>query len=57
MTKKEMIKRKHALSYQIRNIREDYAGVLKEDLPQDVVEEVVTLMAELKALREELGND
>ncbi len=57
MTKKEMIKRKQALSYQIRNIRADYDGVLKEDIPAEVVEEVVALMAELKTLREELGNE
>jgi hypothetical protein len=57
MTKKEMIKQKHKLAYKIRSIREDYAGVLKDDLPQEIVEEVVALMAELKALREELGNE
>lgn len=57
MTKKELIKRKQALAYQIRNIRADYDGVLKEDLPQDVVDEVVALMAELKGLREALGNE
>lgn len=57
MTKKEMIKRKQALAYQIRNIRADYDGVLKEDIPSEVVEEVVALMAELKTLREELGNE
>ena len=56
-SKKELIKRKQALSYQIRNIREDYAGVAKDDMPQEVVEEVVALMAELKVLREELGNE
>ena len=57
MTKKEMIKQKHKLAYKIRSIREDYAGVLKDDLPQEIVEEVVALMAELKVLREELGNE
>ena len=56
-TKKEMIKQKHKLAYKIRSIREDYAGVLKNDLPQEIVEEVVALMAELKVLREELGNE
>lgn len=57
MTKKQMIKHKAALSYQIRSIRQDYAGVLREDLPEEVVAEVVALMAELKELREELGNE
>lgn len=56
-SKKELIKRKQALSYQIRNIRADYEGVLREDLPQEIVQEVVELMAELKVLREELGNE
>ena len=56
-TKKEMIKRKQAIAYRVRNIREDYAGVLKEDIPEDVAAEVVDLMAELKVLRETLGNE
>ena len=56
-TKKEMIKRKQAIAYRVRNIREDYAGVLKEDIPAEVAEEVTLLMAELKTLREVLGNE
>jgi len=57
MTKKEAIKRKQALAREIHNIREDYAGVEKEDMPQDILQEIATLMTEMKELREFLGNE
>ena len=57
MTKKEAIKRKQALAREIHNIREDYAGVEKEDMPQDILQEISTMMTEMKELREFLGNE
>jgi len=57
MTKKEAIKRKQSLAREIHNIREDYAGVEKEDMPQDILQEISTMMTEMKELREFLGNE
>jgi len=57
MTKKEAIKRKQALAREIHNIREDYAGVAKEDMPEDIILEIDELMSEMKGLRELLGNE
>lgn len=57
MTKKEAIKRKQALAREIHNIREDYAGVTKEDMPQDIILEINAMMTEMKGLRELLGNE
>jgi uncharacterized protein HemX len=56
MNKKAMIARKKALAHDIRNLKDDYSGVLLEDLPQDVIDEVNIMMTELKELRELLGN-
>ena len=49
MTKKEAIKRKQALAREIHNIREDYAGVAKEDMPEDIILEIDELMSEMNA--------
>lgn len=57
MTKKEAVKRKQALAREIHNIREDYAGVTKEDMPEDIILEISTMMSEMKSLRELLGNE
>lgn len=57
MTRKEAIKRKQMLAREIHNIREDYTGVAKEDMPEDITEEINTLMTEMKGLRELLGNE
>ena len=57
MGKRELKKRKDVLSYQIRNIREDYTGVAQEDWPAETVQEVATLMTELKQVREALGKE
>lgn len=57
MTKREMIKRKQALAREIHNIREDYAGVEKEDIPEDITQEITAMMTEMKGLRELLGNE
>ena len=56
-TKKELITKKNALAYQIRNINEDYSGVSKEDWPQEVIDEVVQLMAEMREVRGLLGKE
>jgi hypothetical protein len=53
-TKKELIKRKQSLAYNIRNIKQDFEGVLREDMPQDVIDEVVAMMAEMKEIQAEL---
>ena len=57
MSVKEMKKRKAQLAHDIRNLREDYAGVDKEDMPEEVTAEIATMMVELKELRVLLGND
>jgi len=57
MTKKELIARKNHLAHEIHNIREDYSGVSKEDMPTDVLSEIDTFMVELKEIRTLLGKD
>lgn len=57
MTNKEMKKRKAQLAHDIRNLREDYAGVDKEDMPDEITVEIAMMMTELKELRVLLGND
>ena len=54
MTKKELIKQKAALTHEITNIRADYKHLSKEDMPEEIVAELASLMVDLKALREEL---
>ena len=56
-TKKEMIKRKQSIAREIHNLREDYAGVAKEDMPEDIILEINSMMTEMKGLRELLGNE
>ena len=56
-SKKDMKKRKLQLAHDIRNLREDYAGVDKEDMPDEINDEIATMMVELKELRVLLGND
>ena len=53
MTKKEAKTRKAKLAHDISNLRADYAGVLREDLPQEVIDELSSMMAELKAIHAE----
>jgi hypothetical protein len=53
MTKKEAKTRKAKLAHDIRNLKDDYAGVSKEDMPQDVIDELAGMMAELKAIHSE----
>ena len=57
LSKKDMKKRKLQLAHDIRNLREDYAGVDKEDMPDEINVEIATMMVELKELRVLLGND
>jgi hypothetical protein len=57
MNKRELKARKTVLSYQIRNIRADFNGVLKEDMPTEIVDEIATLLAELHEVREALGKE
>lgn len=52
-----MKKRKAQLAHDIRNLREDYAGVDKEDMPDEITIEINSMMTELKELRVLLGND
>ena len=53
-TKKELQKQKQKLSYKIRNIRDDYSGVLKEDIPEEVAQEIALLMKEMAEIRQYL---
>lgn len=52
---RELTKRKDALTYQIKNIKADYAGVDKEDFPEVVTVEIARLMEELIDIRAQLG--
>ena len=52
-----MIKRKQSIAREIHNLREDYAGVAKEDMPEDIILEINSMMTEMKGLRELLGNE
>jgi len=54
-TKKEMIKRKQILARTIQNIKLDYSGVHPDDMPDDIIEEIATLYAEMINLRIALG--
>lgn len=49
-----LIKRKNSIAHEIRNIKQDYAGVMSEDLPTEICNELKTLMAELRTIREKL---
>ena len=54
LSKKELNKQKVKLTYQISNIRADYATVSREDIPDEVTDELKVLMAELKDVKEKL---
>jgi hypothetical protein len=51
---KQLIKRKTAITYAIRNIKSDYSGVLPEDIPAEVTAEIAELFNELHAIRAEI---
>jgi hypothetical protein len=53
MTKKEAKLRKAKLAHDIRNLKDDYSGVLREDLPQEVIDEITAMMTELKEIHKE----
>ena len=55
MTKKELTKRKTTLTHHIVNIRADYSTVAKEDIPEDVTEELKKLMEELQDVKQKLA--
>ena len=57
MTKKELIARKNHLAHEIHNIREDYSGIEKEDMPQDILDEITVFMTELREIRLALGKE
>lgn len=52
MNKRQLKQHKAMLTHQIQNIRADYKYMSKDDIPQEVVEEVCQLMEELKQTRE-----
>jgi len=54
MSKKELAKKKVKLTYQISNIRADYSTIAKDEIPEEVTEEIRTLMSELKDIKEKL---
>lgn len=54
MNKREMVARKTQVAREIMNIKRDYSGVDKEDMPEDIVEELETLNGELQILRDRL---
>ena len=49
-----LIKRKQGIAHEIRNIKQDYADVLAEDLPIEISKELKKLMDELRSIREQL---
>ena len=49
-----LIKRKQGITHEIRNIKQDYADVLAEDLPTEISKELKKLMDELRSIREQL---
>lgn len=49
-----LINKKNALARSIRAIQEDYSGVLPEDMPDEVVEELRQMRLEMAALREQV---
>jgi len=55
MTKKELIARKNALAHDIRNIREDYKYLNKEDIPAEVTAEVLAMLEEMKTIQAALA--
>ena len=57
LNKRQMVARKYVLGRNIANLRHDYAGVPKEDIPQESLDEIQVLLDELKQIREVLGND
>ena len=54
-TKRELTKEKNKLVHEIQNIKSDYAGVLKEDMPEDIVAEMSGLMKQLTEVRLQLA--
>ena len=54
MTKKETTARIKAIAREVSNIKSDYSGVFPEDMPEEITEEIATLMTEAKELRAEL---
>ena len=55
ISKRELTKKKARLTYQISNIRADYSTISKEDIPEEVTNELCELMSELKAVKELLA--
>lgn len=55
MTKKELTKRKIALTHHIVNIKSDYSTVAREDIPDEVTEELKALMKELQDVKQKLA--
>ena len=49
-----LIKRKQGIAHEIRNIKQDYADVLAEDLPTEISKELKKLMDELRSIHEQL---
>lgn len=56
MTKKETTARIKAIAREVLNIKSDYSGVLQEDMPYEILEEIQTLLTEAKQLRAELDD-
>ena len=54
MNKREMVARKTQVAREIMNIKRDYSAVDKEDMPEDIVDELETLNGELQILRDRL---
>lgn len=54
LSKKDLIKLKQSLAYKIRNIKDDYSGLMPEDMPEEIVVELKDLFIEMKSVREQL---
>ena len=57
MNVKELRKVAKVISSEIKNIREDYSGVLPEDIPEEITAELSILFERLKDIRLQLGKE
>ena len=57
MSHKSLVLAKKHLAYKIRNIREDYSDVEKEDMPEEVTAELAALMLEMNNIQQQLHED
>ena len=54
LSKKDLIKLKQSLAYKIRNIKDDYSGLIPEDMPEEIIVELKDLFIEMNDIRKQL---